>query len=306
MPAVLGADQVPAQHLLAVPDGVTPADISSLVLSRFPEASVLDGGARQVIEVLPGCAIDGPWAPPPELPDWVGALYRLVAPEQRGDAVPPELRGRGDILDAFPEGEPVAEERQLVELAMAIARRVGGAVRVAGEAGRVLEPSGRPDLILYSEVWLHPEALVHVLADAFPGLTLQHDEGEPVLPPDAVTATSLLTDEGERRWLHAEAEAYDTAALAEPDVTESYGALTTIDDVVYSVAVEAALGVPIVLSGIDWSGPILYELRCYPPGADDAPPSDAVERIDTATRALLDAVGGHVVDDDGFLVDPGT
>lgn len=294
---------VTADHLLVVPDGVAPADIDALVRSRFPEADSHDDGGRLTIAVLPGCVIDGPWAPSgPDLPGWADVVYRLQAPTQRGPAVPPELRGRGDLLDAFADGEPVAEERQLIELGLAIARRIGGAFRASGPDGMTLASPPRPDLLLYSEVWLHPDALVHVLEQHLPGIALQPEPGRGELPADAVFPPSLVTDEGERLWLHAEADAYDAAALAEPAVTESYGALTTIDGALFAVTVGAAGHVPVVLAGLSWTGVILYELRCYA----DPPPSSAADRLDAAARAILAAAPGQVVDDDGFLVDLGS
>ena len=292
-------------HLLLVPDGVTPGDIQALALSRFPSEDLDDGGARLRIEVLPRCVVAGPDPVPAGLAegaDWLHA-YRLEAPEQRGAAVPPELRGRGGLLDAFADGEPAGSEREMLELGLAMARRLGGAVRTS--TGALLTPLPRPDLLLYTEVWLHPDALVHVLAPHLPGVAVEAD-GTPsslTLPADAVTGPTLVADEGERRWLHAEADAYDAAALAEAHVTDSYGVIATDPDgTVWTVTVEAAMGVPPALGGLLAAGAMLYEVRCHPTGPTE--PSDAVERIDAATAALLDAVGGYVVDDDGFLVDP--
>lgn len=291
-----------AGHLLLVPDGVTPADVQALVLSRFPSEVLDDGGARLVMDVLPGCMVEGPDpAPSADAAGWP-ASYALTAPEQRGDPVPEELRGRGGLLDAFAEGEPAGTEREMLELGLAMARRLGGALRTS--TGALLTPEPRPDLLLYSEVWLHPDALVHVLEPHLPGIALEGDGTTDTVPPDAVTGASLLADEGERRWLHAEADAYDAAALAEPDVTDSYGVLARDPDgTTWSVAVEAALGVPTALAGLLRAGAMLYEVRCYPTEQTDA--RTAVERIDAATAALLDAVEGYVVDDDGFLVNLG-
>lgn len=298
-----------AGHLLVVPDGVTPADVQALVLSRFPSTDPADGVAPLAMEVLPGCVVEGP-DPVPDpapagMPAWAAASYLLEAPEHRRDPVPAELQGRGGVLDAFAEGEPGGTERELLELGMAMARRLGGALLTSTAV--LLTPPPQPDLLLYSEIWLHPDALVHVLAPHLPGVAMAGDDpgttaaGE--LPAGAVTGTSLVADEGERRWLHAEADAYDAAALSEPDLTDSYGVLATEPDgTVWSVTVEEAVGVPPVLAGLLPAGAILYEVRCYPAGPATQPASNAVERIDGATRALLEAVGGHVVDDDGFLV----
>lgn len=290
-----------AHHLLVVPDGVTPADVEALVLSRFPSEPAPDGAAHLAMVPLPGCRVEGPSPLTAGMPAWAAAAYVLEAPEERGAPVPPALRGRGDLLDAFADGEPTGRERELLELGLALARRLGGAL--LSSTNMLLIPPPQPDLLLYSEVWLHPDALVHVLAPHLPGVALPA-EPEPAgeLPGDAVTGASLL-QEDERLWLHAEADAFDEAALDQPDVTESYGVLATEPEAVWSVAVEAAVNVPVVLAGQLPGGAIVYELRCYPSGQDH--PRNAVERLDAATRALLDAVGGLVVDDDGFLVDLG-
>jgi len=291
-----------AHHLLVLPDGVDPADVEALVLSRFPESAVSRSADRVRLEPVLGCAVSGPWAAPAQLvPGWAAAVFTLEAPVQRGPAVPRELQGRGDLLDAFADGEPVGRERELIEFGLAAARRLGGAIRASG-SGMLMTPDHRVDLVVYSPVWLHPDALVHVLERHLPGVSMPAVDAGAALPADAVTGRRLIQDEGERRWLAAEAAAYDAAALEEVDVTESYGAVARADDAVFSIAVEAARGVPVVLSGIDLAGLIIYELRCY---TDGSPTAAAVARLDAAGRALVAAVGGHVVDDDGFLVDLG-
>lgn len=311
MPVPLSPDAAAGHHLLLLPAGVGPADVEALTSSRFPEGRIGDADRGRVrFEVFAGAAVEGPWAPPEGilvvLPTWVESVYRLEVRPERGGPVPFELRGRGGFLDAFAGGEPLGDERQLLELAMAIARRLGGAVRAAGPDGALVVPSPLADLLVYTDVWLHPDALVHVLAPHLPGLGLPSiPDGPQPLPPDAViSAPDLLADEGRRRWLHAEADAYDAAALAEPEVTEAYGATANLSDgSVVSVTVEAVPGVPVVLAGHPWDAVICYELRCYPsePGRDL--PADAVELVDGAARALLASVGGRAVDDDGFLVD---
>jgi len=304
MPALpaLDAARARAHHLLVLPDGVAATDVEALVLSRFPESAVSRSAAQARLEPMAGCAVTGPWAAPAELlPAWAAVVFTLEAPVQRGGAVPRELQGRGGLLDAFADGEPVGQERELIELGLAAARRLGGAIRAAG-SGMLMTPEHRVDLVVYSPVWLHPDALVHVLERHLPGVSLSAMDDGAALPSDAVTGPSLIEDEGERRWLAAEAAAYDAAALEEVEVSESYGAVARVDDAIFSIAVEAARGVPVVLSGIDLAGLIVYELRCY---ADGTPTAAAVARLDAAGRELVGAVGGHVVDDDGFLVDLG-
>lgn len=291
------------RHRLVLPDGVAPADVEALAVSRFP-GEVRRADPQQL--ALPhDIAILGPQpVDEPLLPRWAALGYAFDVAVERGDPVPAELRGRGGLLDAFADGEPIGAERVAIELALAMARRLGGAVQTADGAVLRAEPSA--DLVLYSEVWLHPDALVHVLQPVLPGIALQGEERRTPLPPDAVVGLrSPIADDGARRWLHAEAAAFDAAALAEPPVTESYGALLrSPDGAVYSVVVDAALTVPPVLGDRSWSGVMTYEVRCHP-APENPVPADAAGRIDTAAAALLTAIGGVVVDDDGFLVDLG-
>src|SRR5690606_39764157 len=101
----------------------------------------------------------------------------------------------------------------------------------------LLVPTALPDLLVYGEVWLEPDALLHVLEPHLPGVVVQGGTAAAV-PPDAVTGAPLLQDEAERRWWHAEADAYDAAALEEPQVSESYSVeAPAADGAVYTVAV---------------------------------------------------------------------
>jgi hypothetical protein len=305
-----------AHHLLVVPDDVAPDDVEALAMSRFPGA----GAAPDGVGLAPGARLVGPWSAPrvPELgmPPWPHHVYLTHAPRQRGAAVPRELRGRGDLLDAFADGEPVGLEREVVDFLLAAARRLGGAVRVEGRFGLVLTPPPRPDLVLYSGSWLEPARLVEVLAPQLPGLAVPEAAASP--RPRVPLHAPAEMDEAERRWLHAEADAYDAAALAgSGEEVPGYGATVDAEDgSVFSVAAEPVAQVPLVVTPSAWAsaGAYCYEIRHHaaepdpsatrPRGVDLRTPRavDPVPVIDAAALALHDVVGGEVVDDDGFLV----
>lgn len=317
-------DLARSRHLLAVADDVTPEEVEALALSRYPAATWTES---DVLTLDTGVHLSGPFPLDDGardglgLPAWVVAGYLLTCPPQRGGPVPAALAATGGLLAAFADAEVTGTEREALELLLAMGRRLGGVVCTS--TGHLLEPEewAGVDLTVYGPVWLYPEALVHVLAPVLPGVRLLTDGqvGDTPLPPQtARPAAAPRLDDGERAWLHAEADAYDAHALAQPEVLEAYGAIWRYPSGgVLTASVEAAHRVPLVLAGLDWAGEgaMCYELRWHPadpeqwdrrpvPAALRAECEDARTRIEAAVRAVLEAVGGQAVDDDGFLVQP--
>ncbi|MFV0427069.1 MAG: hypothetical protein ACK5KU_08540 [Beutenbergiaceae bacterium] len=291
-----------AHHLLVFPSGVQPRELAALAASWFPGGDQVDAAPQGAVAVLPETWIFGPWGKPTglPLPDWVDSIYLVQAPVERTDAVPPELLGRGDLLDAFADGEPVGAERQAVDFMIAAARRLGGGVRVSGHDGLLMTPEGLPDLLLFSQSWLPQADLIDLLAPQV-GLTATAPT-DAAMPAHAIVDASSMMDEGQRRWLHAEADAFDAAARASSAAPpeQSYGVHGPLPDgSVISIAVEQATVIPPVLGGYTWESPVLYEVRCYP---GESEPEGAGELIDSLVVTMLTAIGGRVVDDDGFLV----
>ena len=318
-------DLLRSRHVLAVAEDVLAEEVESLVLSRHPsavrtESDVLTLGAG--VHLSGPFPLDGGAHRDLGLPAWVVALYLLTCPPDRGHPVPAELAATGGLLGAFADAEVRGTEREMLELLLAMGRRLGALVRTS--TGQVLEPEewAGVDLTVHAPVWLYPDALVHVLTPALPGvqaLTDVQPADAPVPPVTGRPDTAPGLDDGERAWLHAEADAYDAHALAQPEVLESYGTIWRYPSGgVITASVAAADQVPVVLAGADWAregGVLAYELRWYP--ADDqqwhrdpvpaglrTECADARERIEAAGRAVLAAAGGQATDDDGFLVQP--
>lgn len=313
-----------SRHLLAVADDVAPEEVEALALSRYPESVRTES---DVLTLATGVHLSGPFLLDGgahrdlDLPAWTAGLYLLTAPLQRGGPVPAELAATGGLLAAFADGEVTGTEREALELLLAMGRRLGAVVRTS--TGHLIEPEewAGVDLTVHAPVWLYPDALVHVLTPVLPGVQALTDtqpaEG-PVPPVTGRPQGVPELDDGERAWLHAEADAYDAHALAEPEVLEAYGTLWHYPSGgVITVSVEAAEVIPPVLTGLDWTGEgvLAYELRWHPaddqqwhrdpvPAALRAECADARERIEAAARAVLEAAGGQATDDDGFLVQP--
>lgn len=320
-------DQVPAgaglaeTHLLLLPPDATVADVRSLVLTRVPDAVDAGPGLRLgrharlhgplVVDAGAARHVPGGWP----------LVYALAAPAER-DAEPPwpGLTDREGLYRAFPDGLPVRAERRGVDLMLAIARRLGGAVRVAA-SGVVLrpDPASVVDLVVHAEVRLEPEATLAAVRAIRPSAHLQQQhlwEGPP---------RTALAGEGEaglrpglRAALHASADRFDAAARARP-AGDEYAVVVPVGpgsrDGVVEVRVHAAESAPPALTGRRWlDRAISYEVRWGAPdqaqAEHDAPgPAHVSSRgaahrvVDRVGAALLEATDGVAVDGDGFLVD---
>ncbi|UFU02766.1 hypothetical protein LQF12_14960 [Ruania suaedae] len=323
-----------SRHVLALPDDVTAEEVEALALSRYPQAHWV---TREVLELEEETYLAGPFlltaADRSELalPVWAEHAYLLTCPAERGGPVPEELQAVGGLLAAFAQGSVEGMERAAVDVLCAMGRRLAGVVRTS--TGYVLEPgpTAGVDLVVHAPVWLHPDALVHVLTPALPGVRLLAEPDRPRTPSSSADRASNAEqlsvrragvdgvrelDEAERAWLHAEADAFDAHTLAQPQVTEAYGAVYHYPDGgSIGVSVEAEAAVPLVLAGLDWAagGTLTYALRWYP--ADPVAlqqgrvgqvvldqREDARARIEAGARALQAATDGEVTDDDQFLV----
>ena len=311
-----------SRHLLAVADDVSADEVEALLLSRYPAAVRTESDVLTVaadVHLSGPFPLDGAAQRDLGLPAWVAGIYLLTCPPDRGRPVPAELAATGGLLAAFAAGEVRGSEREALELLLAMGRRLGAVVRTS--TGHVLEPEewAGVDLTVYAPVWLYPDALVHVLAPVLPGVQaltdVQPAQG-PLPPATGRPAGTDQLDDGERAWLHAEADAYDAHTLAQPEVLESYGTIWHYPSGgVVTASVAAADVVPVALAGVDWAeeGVLAYELRWHPADPQqwhrEPPPTalrtecaDARERIEAAARAVLSAAGGQATDDDGFLV----
>jgi len=316
------------RHLLVLSAEVSPEEVEALAVSHFDDAGWV---APSSLRLTGDALLTGPWRVDDDvraaldLPSWAASAMLLRCPVQRGGAVPPELRGLGGLLDAFPEGEPVGLERRALDHLLAQARRLAGALRVAG-TGTVLvpDPASAVDLTVHTTVWLEPEACLKVLAPVLPGIATDEEVDPPThvpsldvgVAPQRAAAVAEL-DEGERAWLHAEADALDEAVLSQPQVLDGYACAAPVPGGLVEVGVAGSEHTPLVLRGEPWArgGVISYEVRWRPDDPATAlgprPPlalrrqrEQVARLVERVTLALHAAVGGAIVDDDGFLVAP--
>jgi hypothetical protein len=347
LPTFPGPDPgVPERHVLVLPAGVEAEEIEALAVSRFSAAgweSVPEAGrppARgrwsaprvvpRVLRLSRHSRLTGPFVLHPEdavrlgVPMSSVTAFIVQTPHERGERPYPG-GDRFGVNRAFPDGVPVRDEARVIAFLVAAARRVGGALRIA-ETGVVLAPDvqAEPDLTVYSDVWLAPTAALAVMQGVTPGARLAMDPvpwagpppGTGEYPENPPVATAMA--EPARRHLHAEADAYDLAALAAPVELSGYGVQADLGVdglLVLEVAGEEAL--PLVLQALPWAdgGAVAYRVRWEPPDFQELElerPSLAhrVARaraqpfLSALARQVHHAVGGEVADAGDFLVDP--
>src|SRR5690606_23251259 len=182
---LLDAGLADPHHLLVLGPDVTPDEVEALAVSRSDTAG---WAGHADIRLLPGVHLTGPWGIDPtlratfDLPSWADHAYLVQCPVVRTHPLPPALAGVDPILDAFPDGVPTGVEQEALDHLRAIARRLGGALRIAGSGAVVtLDPESATDLTVHAPIWLDPDACVSVLRPALPDPRNLLDE----IPPDA-------------------------------------------------------------------------------------------------------------------------
>jgi hypothetical protein len=326
-------------HLLLLSaERVSPELVATLVRARVDDADLdMTGRAR----VGRQSAVVGPMDLTDDdalalgVPDGLRIAYLLEAPMERDpdgfdafvDPVQTALWMR-----AFPGGPPFREEGDLVTLGLDLARRLGGAVRVAGP-GVIMRPDPTRDveLTVWSPYWVESDDLVALVASALPGarVDLGRPHEAPPVRPDVPWDVSPLDPMGEQleRALTPEllerledvAEATDAWAAQEMDLADGY-AVVGHGGIVIGVQVET--GVPrwvlrqlADLPDVPSDRLVTYDIRWWP--EDDGQlhlesPSAAHriaraivgETIRSVARVTSEAVYGVVVDASGFHVPP--
>lgn len=216
------------------------------------------------------------------LPEWANVAYLVeVAPDRSPLPAPPLPLGYGALLEAFGAHHPRGVEKQVLDVAHACARRLGGALRTTSGAVLVPDPASAVDHSVHAPVWLEPEALRHVLADALPGLQLQVDHPEgPVAGEDGTYLANCDLDDGDRVLLEVfPAERLRPALRFAPWAAEG----------VISYALHYS------------PAQVHREVRTR---AETRRRDAARVTIERAVLALHEAVGGEILDEDGLLVEP--
>jgi hypothetical protein len=324
-------------HLVLVPVDTDPELVDRLVRYRSQHARLLETGSGWLAR---SSAITGPYplnsrdADALHVPAHWQLAYAVHAPVERDarafeDIGDPQLKAWW--MRAFPSGKPFREEGEAVDLAIALARHLGGAFRPASGALTIVpDPRRGVDLTIWSTLPLGPEPMLMVVQPVMPGARLhggeQHDwrvrplvsDTQPwtIDPSDPATldVAEALSDE---RWDEVEhvSRQHDAHALAHDDGLDGY-AITGRDDVLLEAMAEDA--VPPWVEHRLGAGPtdlvVTFTVRWVPANltlqeAEELSPilrrerDLAHDRVRAVARAVVEAVSGVISDSDGFEVD---
>lgn len=319
-------------HLLLLPDATSERAVGELVFAHHPDAATHAGDGLRLGRhaALAGpLLLDAGAAATAGVPSPWRLAWALDCPAEREGPPLPWLTDRDGLARAFPGGLPVRAERRAVDLVLGLARRLGGAVRVAG-SGVVLEPDPRawPELAVHVRSWVEPERALALLAPVCPGLG-PATGGAPwagVRPEAMATLAELdspLTP-AQRDRLHAALDARDAAATAGPDVLDAYAlavqlvappppegagraAAAPSDGGVVEVMVEEAGALPALVAR--WGARVTCRVRWSPPdpaAAERERPSPVhVEQRESALAVVTALAAVLVRELDGLAVDAG-
>ncbi|HET8615505.1 MAG TPA: hypothetical protein VFL94_08275 [Actinomycetales bacterium] len=326
-----------AAHLVLVPVDTDPELVDRMVRYRSEHARLLETGRGWLAR---SSAITGPYPLNPHdtavlhVPAHWQLAYAVHSPVERDPAAfqdvgDPQLRAWW--MRAFPTGKPYREEGEAVDLALALARHVGGAFRPAGGTVTIVpDPHRGVDLTVWSVVPLGPEPMLLVLQNALPGAQLQGaaasdwrvrpltTDTEPwtvdLADPATLDVAEALSDE-RRDEVEAVSRQHDTYALAHDEGLDGY-AITGRDDVLLEAMAEEAVPswVEQRLGAEPTDLVVTFTVRWLPANvtlqeAEELSPilrrerDHARERVRAVTRAVVEAVSGVITDNDGFEVD---
>lgn len=263
------AEQPRTHHRLQLPRDTDPADVLTMVRNVRPDALEDEDG---VIDLG-----DDQHLTPDRSPRGAGR-WTLDTPREREDPLPEGMGDSHGYGRAFPDGIPFGLERQGLDLAWSLARRLHGAVVTDGGARLEPHPFHLRDLTLVSPHALAPESLAELLGPLEPEAEL--DQVPDGAPRTGYSATIPLP-QGEEISLRVGRSSRPTALRALGWLEEA----------------------------VDYE---LVHLTADPEeDAVEAPDAETTERWELAYRRigliaglLSETVGGYVVDVEGFLVDP--
>ena len=329
---IAAAVELSAMHLLLVPSTVHPDDVGDLVRSRVPGSDLgrtgfaslgrysrLSGPYELSMEEAVDAAVPMPWT----------VVYALGSPIEREDPPLPDLDDRDGFARAFPRGLPWREEGRALHLLVAMARRISGAVRVAGGGGLIQpDPDRAVDVIVHSPYWLDPDVLLGVVQRALPTARLDVEGADWNGPSDDSYSGTAVADylaenpisTQELAALHHLADKHDMTTLAGEHVIDGFAIAGELGAGGGDGAVEVLVHVgrerepavighpwaesPFVTYEVRWASTAWEERERRLPTAGYLASRDRVQPVVRAVaRVIVEATGGVVTDEDGFWLD---
>ena len=313
--------RVVGQHLLLLPEGTRESDVTSLVVQRHPSAAFHPGEELRIGRhvalhgplhldrgAAAGAAVPAPWR----------LAWALTCPVERDGPPLPGLSDRDGLTRAFPGGLPVAAERRGIDLLLALARRLGGAVRAArGGAVLVPDPLAWPGLDVRSPDPQVSGQLLRAPLTAVRVLRLLRPLVPGIVLVDAGTGPGAAADGQARPELSSAAggpAGEGVAGGGDPDPGPDAGTVLVEEQRSGVLVAPAADGfIEVVVHLDEVAGGSTTSLRWWPSDPADAEHEHpvlayrehrarAVVAMSLMARALVAATGGSVVDVAGLPV----
>lgn len=252
-------------HRLQLPRATDPADVLAMIRNVQPEAQLADGR----IALVGGAALVQDSSPRGR------GRWNLETVRDREDPPHKGLPDARGYSRAFPDGLPFGVEKDALDLAVGLARRLFGAV--VTDSGTRLEPMPHleRDLVVTSPYRIDAESLTAMLAMAEPDIELvSGDDASPGL----LFEVDAAPDRIEVRVGPSERPTA-LRALSWLDAAVDY-------EIIHVLADEREEGLESPSDEVSqrWA--------------------DVYERIGRLAGVLVENLGGYVTDRDGFLVDP--
>ena len=301
--------RVDTRHLLVMTKDITANEVEALAMSQDLHSGWV-GASR--LQLLPGAELQGPWNLDDELrglldlPPWAAQVMLLECKPTRSGPLPAALTGIDALSDAFPLAQPTGTELIALTRMRAMARRLAGALRLAGDpevrGGKprpVLitpDPETSISLTVYAPVWIAPDASATLIGNVAPGARLRMDTMN-IFGPGGLEAVgqealerlvaSIGEDALDEAWRRAErqrremGEIEDRAmATGEPieEMRDGYAVVADVDpDIPSRGAIEVrVLGtdeMPLAVRGEAWAssaGVVSYGVIWLPRDSADA------------------------------------
>lgn len=340
-------------HLLLAPVGTTAQDIAALCAMQYPELTQETTGAlrlephivgfgplHHVIENWNGTGTD--FDQPLDVRQFTPSLssvlkllsvevakrfpvlFSITTLKERGDKAPYGIHHPDGLFNAFPTGLPEGAEERAIDLVVAIARHLGGAVCFADVGSIIIpDPVNKIDRVVYSPYWIAPLELGTAIKKIAPSARLATDPSEWTGPSVQIHSERPLDPGGqlsdqEFQEVHAQAEQVDLETLAAPDELDAYAYVIPVGSKgsggVVEVRATGGLEPVPVLAGRDWQHSAVGYSLMWGPADEEQLMHQHPHRDHVAARAEADRLikllsveigkltQGVVVSDDGFVV----
>lgn len=277
-------------HRLQLPHGTPAEAVLTMIRNVLPDAQLEDGG----IDIGGGAVLVEDERRPSR---WTLRTPRVRDSEPAEDL--PDSHGYGR---AFADGMPFGDEREALDLAWSLARRLDGAVVTDAHSRLEPHPCHVRDLFVTSPNALLATDLLALVQSVEPAAELVTP------PPEADTTGYMLRipigDAGDASGI---ATAGAGAVLLAPSADDPQ------DEILLRVGPTSR---PTALEALPWlEGAVDYEIVHemldeldaeidVPDDATAARWTEIYRRIGLLAGLIVETVGGYIVDLEGFLVDP--